>query len=79
MWRCARCGARNSRQVTHCGQCGMPSPFEDGGQTKTIDIPEVEPEPERRRLPSSLPWVVIGVVTAILLVLLVLAVVALLG
>ena len=77
MWRCARCGARNSRQVAHCGQCGMPSPFEDGGQTKTIDIPEIEPEPEGR--PSSLPWVVIGAVTLLLLALLVIAVVALSG
>jgi hypothetical protein len=55
----------------------MPSPFEDGGQTKTIDIPEIEPEPEGR--PSSLPWVVIGAVTLLLLALLVIAVVALSG
>lgn len=77
MWRCARCGARNTRQVAHCSQCGMPSPFEDGGQTKTIDIPEVEPEPARKQ--SSLPWIVIGVVALLLLALLVIAVVALSG
>lgn len=78
MWRCARCGARNSRQVAHCGQCGMPSPFEDGGQTQTIDIPEVEPEPVRQ--PStSLPWVIIGVVTVVLVGLLAVAIVALFG
>lgn len=77
MWRCARCGARNSRQAAHCGQCGMPSPFEDGGRTRTIDIPEIEPELPRRR--SSLPWIIIGVVTLILLALLVVAVVALSG
>lgn len=77
MWRCARCGARNSRRVAHCGQCGMPSPFEDGGQTKTIDIPEIEPEPERRQ--SSLPWLVIGAMTLLLLALLAIAVIALSG
>lgn len=77
MWRCARCGARNSRQVAHCGQCGMPSPFEDGGQTETIDIPEIEPEPPRRQ--SSLPWVVIGVAALLLLALLVIAIAALSG
>lgn len=79
MWRCARCGARNSRQAAHCGRCGMPSPFEDGGQTKTIDIPEIEPEPERQQQSSSLAWMVIGAVTLILLALLVVAVVALSG
>jgi uncharacterized membrane protein YvbJ len=78
MWRCARCGARNSRQAAHCGQCGMPSPFADGGRTRTIDIPEIEPEPPRRQS-SSLPWIVVGVVTLILLALLVVAVVALSG
>lgn len=77
MWRCARCGARNSRQVAHCGQCGMPSPFEDGGQTETIDIPEIEPEPPRQQ--SSLPWVVIGVAALLLLALLVIAIAALSG
>ena len=48
-----------------------------GGRTRTIDIPEIEPEPPRRR--SSLPWIIIGVVTLILLALLVVAVVALSG
>ena len=78
MWRCARCGVRNSRQVAHCGQCGMPNPFGDGGQTNTIDIPEIGREPPRRRS-SSLPWMIIGVVTLFLLALLVVAVAALSG
>lgn len=77
MWRCARCGARNSRQAAHCGRCGMPSPFEDGEQTKTIDIPEIQPEPPREQ--SSVPWMIVGVVSLILLALLVLSVVALSG
>lgn len=78
MWRCARCGARNSREAGHCGQCGMPSPFGDGGQTKTMDIPAIEPEPERRST-SSLPWFLVGAVTLLLLALLVIAVVAMSG
>jgi uncharacterized membrane protein YvbJ len=77
MWRCARCGARNSREAGHCGQCGMPSPFDDGGHTKTIDVPPITTEPSREEPSSPLPWVIIGVVTVLLLVLLVVAVVAL--
>ncbi|HSJ43195.1 MAG TPA: hypothetical protein VK923_00745 [Euzebyales bacterium] len=55
----------------------MPSPFEDGEQTKTIDIPEIQPEPPREQ--SSVPWMIVGVVSLILLALLVLSVVALSG
>lgn len=78
MWRCARCAARNSRAAAHCGRCGMPSPFEEGGHTQTIDVPEIEPEPPSRPS-SSLPWVIIGVATLVVLVLLAVAIVALGG
>ena len=77
MWRCARCGARSSREASHCGRCGMPSPFEDGGETRTIDIPEIAPEPPRQQ--TSLPWIVIGVAVVLLLALLLIAVAALSG
>jgi hypothetical protein len=56
----------------------MPSPFEDGGQTRTIDVPGIKPEPPRRQS-SSVPWMIIGVASLILLALLVVAVVALSG
>lgn len=77
MWRCPRCGARNDRAAAHCGQCGMPSPFEDGGTTKTIDVPDVRPEPPRRG--ASLSWVVVVALALVLLALLLIAVVALAG
>lgn len=71
MWRCARCGARNNRDVDHCGQCGMPSPFGDGGHTKTIDIPDVEPErPARRSSPSGVA-ILVGVVAVVVILLVV--------
>lgn len=76
MWRCARCGARNSREDEHCTQCGMPNPFGDGGQTKTMDLPPVRvvedppPEPPRPWLPILIGVGVI-VVVAFLLILLV--------
>lgn len=76
MWRCPRCGARNDRAVAHCGQCGMPNPFEDGGSTKTIDVPEVRTEPPRRR-GTSLSWVVVAVLVLALVAVLLIAVVAL--
>ncbi len=81
MWSCPRCGARNGRDAEHCAQCGMPSPFHDGGTTKTIDIPQSEAdaraEAPRRRV--SLPWVaVVGAVVLVLAIVL-LAVVVLTG
>lgn len=75
MWRCPRCSARNDRVESHCGQCGMPSPFEDGGHTRTIDVPEIRTEPPRRRV--SLSWVVVAAIALVLFALLLIAVVAL--
>lgn len=76
MWRCPRCGGRNDRTAAHCGQCGMPNPFEDGGTTRPIDIPGGAPDrPSRVR--TTLPWAVIAGATVVLLAILVLAVVAL--
>lgn len=72
MWSCPRCGRRNDRAVTHCGKCGMPSPFEDGGTTMTMDVPPIEPDrPSRAR--ATLPWAVIAVVAVVLLGILVFA------
>ena len=66
MWRCARCGARNAREVSHCGECGMPNPFADGGRTQTMDLPPVraddDPQPERSR-----PWTIVAIVVAVVL------------
>ena len=79
MWRCPRCGSRNSRAAEHCGTCGMPNPFGDGGSTKTIDIPPEsgrKPEPEPSR---SLPWLTIGLAVLGLLAIIVLAVAVLAG
>ncbi|CAN5919671.1 hypothetical protein BH23ACT10_BH23ACT10_35400 [soil metagenome] len=76
MWSCPRCGGRNDRAVTHCGKCGMPNPFGDGGSTRNIDIPPVEPDrPSRAR--ATLPWAAIAVAAVALLTILVLAVVML--
>ena len=62
MWRCARCGTRNSRNDDHCAQCGMASPFRDSHETKTIDVPGPATERERSAAPSR-SWlpIVVGV------------------
>lgn len=79
MWRCARCGTRNNRAVHHCGNCGMPNPFGDGGSTSTVDIPpEAVRQPERE--PSTgLPWVIVSIAVVALLAIVVLAMVFLAG
>lgn len=76
MWSCPRCGQRNDRAVSHCRQCGMPTPFEDGGTTKTIDVPPAaDDRPSRAR--ATLPWAAIAIAAAALLAILLFAVVAL--
>lgn len=81
MWRCARCGTRNQRTADHCGSCGMPNPFGDGGSTRTMDIPadaarrsRPEPEPEPR---PGLPWLTIALAVLGIVLLLLFAVAAL--
>lgn len=78
MWRCPRCGTRNTRAVDHCGNCGMPNPFGDGGSTKTIDIPPESTGPSDPEPSPGLPWVtiaiaVIGVLTIVALAIAILA------
>lgn len=76
MWRCPRCGARNTRAVTHCHQCGMASPFDDGGRTQTMDMPALPPpEPPRRR--RAVPWAIVTVLVVLLLIFVLVAIVAL--
>ncbi len=79
MWRCPRCGARNTRAVDHCGDCGMPNPFGDGGSTKTIDIPPESTRPREPEPSTGLPWLTIGVAVVVLLAIFVLAIAILAG
>lgn len=51
----------------------MPNPFEDGGTTRTMDIPPIESARESRAR-STLPWAAIAVAAVVLLGILVLAV-----
>lgn len=54
----------------------MPTPFEDGGTTKTIDVPPAaDDRPSRAR--ATLPWAAIAIAAAVLLAILLFAVVAL--
>ena len=73
MWRCPRCGTRNNRVVDHCGNCGMPNPFGDGGSTKTIDIPPESTRPPEPEAATPLPWVTITIAVIGLLLIIVLA------
>lgn len=80
MWRCPRCGARNNRAADHCGSCGMPNPFGDGGTTKTIDIPpESTGPPEPEPSGGGLPWLTIALAVLGLLAIIAVAIAILTG
>jgi uncharacterized membrane protein YvbJ len=79
MWRCPRCGARNTRDADHCGSCGMPNPFGDGGSTKTIDIPPESTRPPEPEPSPRLPWIAIALAVLGLLAIVVVAIAILAG